>query len=152
MNPARSSAPNQRALRRGVPSTVHLLVLVGAGPPVAEQSLARCPRRPAGYRGQMTTLTGFIPPIATPFRDGALDLASLDRLIDDLAEHVSGYLVGGSVGEVASLTLEEREALMRRAASRRADAATRSRSRSRTTRSPTRGGCRRSPASSGPTC
>jgi 4-hydroxy-tetrahydrodipicolinate synthase len=67
----------------------------------------------------MTTLTGFIPPIATPFRDGALDLASLDRLIDHLAEHVSGYLVGGSVGEVASLTLEERAALMRAAARRR---------------------------------
>ena len=41
-------------------------------------------------------------------RDGALDLASLARLIDYLAEHVSGYLVGGSVGEVPSLTLEER--------------------------------------------
>jgi 4-hydroxy-tetrahydrodipicolinate synthase len=67
----------------------------------------------------MTRLTGFIPPIATPFQDGALDLTSLDRLIDDLAEHVSGYLVGGSVGEVASLTLEERAALMRAAAARR---------------------------------
>lgn len=67
----------------------------------------------------MTRLSGFIPPISTPFRDGALDLPGLDRLIDHLAEHVSGYLVGGSVGEVASLTLEERAALMRAAASRR---------------------------------
>jgi 4-hydroxy-tetrahydrodipicolinate synthase len=67
----------------------------------------------------MTRLTGLVPPISTPFRDGALDLPSLDRLLDHLAEHVSGYLVGGSVGEVASLTLEERAALMRAAAARR---------------------------------
>lgn len=67
----------------------------------------------------MTRLTGLVPPIATPFRNGALDLPSLDRLIDHLAEHVSGYLVGGSVGEVASLTLEERATLMRAAGRRR---------------------------------
>lgn len=60
-----------------------------------------------------------MPPIATPFRDGSLDLPSLARLIDYLAGHVSGYLVGGSVGEVASLTLEERATLMREAARRR---------------------------------
>ncbi|MDX6598433.1 MAG: 4-hydroxy-tetrahydrodipicolinate synthase [Gaiellales bacterium] len=64
----------------------------------------------------MTPLTGLVPPIATPFRDGSLDLASFTRLVDHLAGHVSGYLVGGSVGEVPSLTLEERAALMREAA------------------------------------
>ena len=67
----------------------------------------------------MTRLTGFVPPIATPFRDGALDLGSLARLMDHLAEHVSGYLVGGSVGEVPSLTLDERATLMRTAAGQR---------------------------------
>jgi dihydrodipicolinate synthase/N-acetylneuraminate lyase len=67
----------------------------------------------------VTRLTGFVPPIATPFRDGALDLKSLSRLLDHLAEHVAGYLVGGSVGEVPSLTLEERATLMRAAAGRR---------------------------------
>jgi 4-hydroxy-tetrahydrodipicolinate synthase len=67
----------------------------------------------------VTKLTGFVPPIATPLRDGALDLESLGRIIDHLAEHVSGYLVGGSVGEVASLTRDERVALMREAARRR---------------------------------
>jgi 4-hydroxy-tetrahydrodipicolinate synthase len=71
------------------------------------------------YLGRMTRLTGFIPPISSPFRDGGLDLPSLDRLLDQLAEHVSGYLVGGSVGEVASLTLDERAALMRATAARR---------------------------------
>jgi 4-hydroxy-tetrahydrodipicolinate synthase len=67
----------------------------------------------------VTKLTGFVPPIATPLRNGALDLESLGRLIDHLAGHVSGYLVGGSVGEVASLTRDERVALMREAGRRR---------------------------------
>ena len=67
----------------------------------------------------MTRLNGFVPPIATPFRGGALDLRSFARLMDHLAEHVSGYLVGGSVGEVPSLTLDERATLMRAAAGQR---------------------------------
>ena len=54
-----------------------------------------------------------MPPIATPFRDGSLDLPSLARLIDYLPGHVSGYLVGESVGEVASLTIEERAIVTR---------------------------------------
>lgn len=58
-------------------------------------------------------MTGFLPPIATPMRDGKLDVPSLNAQLDYIAEHVAGYLVGGSVGEVASLTLEERERLMR---------------------------------------
>jgi 4-hydroxy-tetrahydrodipicolinate synthase len=58
-------------------------------------------------------VTGFLPPIATPFRGGALDIESLKRMLDDLAGHVSGVLVGGSVGEVASLTVAERVELMR---------------------------------------
>jgi 4-hydroxy-tetrahydrodipicolinate synthase len=67
----------------------------------------------------VTRLTGLVPPIATPMRDGALDLASFARQMEYLAPHVSGYLVGGSVGEVASLTLDERSTLMREASSRR---------------------------------
>ena len=61
----------------------------------------------------MTRVTGFLPPIATPFLDGGLDLPSLQRLMEYLVDDVDGYLIGGSVGEVASLTLEERETLMR---------------------------------------
>jgi 4-hydroxy-tetrahydrodipicolinate synthase len=64
----------------------------------------------------VTRLTGLVPPIATPLRDGSLDLPSFARQIDYLAAHVSGYLVGGSVGEVPSLTLDERVSLMREAA------------------------------------
>jgi 4-hydroxy-tetrahydrodipicolinate synthase len=67
----------------------------------------------------VTRLTGLVPPIATPLRDGSLDLPSFARQIDYLAGHVSGYLVGGSVGEVASLTLDERSSLMREAAKHR---------------------------------
>jgi 4-hydroxy-tetrahydrodipicolinate synthase len=64
----------------------------------------------------VTRLTGFVPPIATPFVNGGLDLDSFRRLIEQLADSVSGYLVGGSVGEVPSLTLDERVTLMRAAA------------------------------------
>lgn len=53
-------------------------------------------------------ITGFIPPIATPMRDGKVDVPSLERLVDYLAPYVNGYLVGGSVGENPSLTLAER--------------------------------------------
>ena len=60
-----------------------------------------------------TRITGLLPPIATPLKDGKLDLNSLRRQLEYLGDHVEGYLVGGSVGEVASLTLDEREQLMR---------------------------------------
>jgi 4-hydroxy-tetrahydrodipicolinate synthase len=63
--------------------------------------------------GRGRRVTGLLPPIATPMLDGALDEASLHRQLDYLVDHVDGYLVGGSVGEVASLTIEERERLMR---------------------------------------
>lgn len=65
-------------------------------------------------------LGGFIPPIATPMRDGVIDYDSLDALIDYLHDGVSGYLIGGSVGEHPSLSLEEREAVTLAAARRRA--------------------------------
>ena len=65
-------------------------------------------------------LGGFIPPIATPMRNGAIDYDSLDSLVDYLRDSVSGYLVGGSVGEHPALTLDERKALTRAVARRRA--------------------------------
>jgi 4-hydroxy-tetrahydrodipicolinate synthase len=58
-------------------------------------------------------ITGLLPPIVTPMRDGEMDLDSLRSELDYLAPHVDGYLVGGSLGEVASLTVDERELLMR---------------------------------------
>jgi 4-hydroxy-tetrahydrodipicolinate synthase len=59
------------------------------------------------------TIGGFIPPIPTPMLNGGLDFASLHRLLDFLGDNVTGVLVAGSTGEVASLTVEERIALMR---------------------------------------
>lgn len=53
-------------------------------------------------------VTGLIPPIPTPLANGEVDRDSLGRLVQALAPHVDGYLVGGSVGEHPSLTVEER--------------------------------------------
>jgi dihydrodipicolinate synthase/N-acetylneuraminate lyase len=58
------------------------------------------------------TVTGLLPPIPTPFRDGLLDADSLKRMLVDLGDNVDGILAGGSVGETASLTVEERIELM----------------------------------------
>jgi 4-hydroxy-tetrahydrodipicolinate synthase len=71
------------------------------------------PQTSAKEAGSNVRVTGLVPPIATPFLDGKLDLESLRRLLDDLADHVSGVLIGGSVGEAASLTIEERIIVMR---------------------------------------
>jgi 4-hydroxy-tetrahydrodipicolinate synthase len=54
-----------------------------------------------------------VPPLPTPLRDDAVDHASLQRLVRALAPSVQGYLVGGSVGEHPSLTVEERLAALR---------------------------------------
>ena len=56
----------------------------------------------------MTRATGLIPPIPTPLQDGKLDVASLHRMLEEILPHVSGVLVGGGVGEVPSLSLDER--------------------------------------------
>ena len=58
-------------------------------------------------------LTGLIPPIVTPLRDGRIDEDSIERVINYLAPSVAGFLVGGSVGEHPSLSLEERLAVVR---------------------------------------
>jgi 4-hydroxy-tetrahydrodipicolinate synthase len=57
-------------------------------------------------------------------RNGAIDYDSLDSLVDHLRDSVSGYLVGGSVGEHSSLSLDEREALTLAVARRRASGCT----------------------------
>ena len=69
--------------------------------------------------GEARRVTGLLPPLLTPFKDGALDLASFERVLDDLAGNVAGVLVGGSVGAVPSLAVEERIALLRAACARR---------------------------------
>ena len=60
---------------------------------------------------------GSIVPIVTPFKNGQLDLTGLAGLIDwqiDSGSH--GISVTGTTGEPSSLTLEEREAVIRTAA------------------------------------
>lgn len=61
---------------------------------------------------QRVAVTGLLPPIPTPFKDGRVDSESLRRLVNDLHGHVDGILVGGSVGETPSLTVAERIEVM----------------------------------------
>lgn len=58
-------------------------------------------------------VTGLVPPIVTPFFEGRLDLESLRQVVAYIGPTVAGFLVGGSVGEHPSLTLDERIALIR---------------------------------------
>jgi 4-hydroxy-tetrahydrodipicolinate synthase len=60
-----------------------------------------------------TRVTGIIPPIPTPFLEGRLDLHGLRTVLDDLSPNVDGILVGGSLGETASLSIAERETVIR---------------------------------------
>jgi 4-hydroxy-tetrahydrodipicolinate synthase len=55
---------------------------------------------------------GLVPPIPTPFADGRIDVPSLHAMLDHISPHVDGVLVGGSVGETPSLTVDERIALV----------------------------------------
>lgn len=59
-------------------------------------------------RTRYAALAGNIPTIATPMRGGAVDHDSLRSLLAYIDPYVDGYLTCGSVGEGASLTLEER--------------------------------------------
>src|SRR5437879_11843086 len=63
---------------------------------------------------------GVFPIAATPFApDGALDLASLDRLMDFyLARRVRGLTLLGIMGEAPKLTPAESRAVVRRALAR----------------------------------
>ncbi|MDN6331437.1 MAG: dihydrodipicolinate synthase family protein [Arthrobacter sp.] len=60
------------------------------------------------------TYSGVIPPVVTPrTQDGAIDTASLERVVDHLIDGgVSGLFVLGSSGEVPYLTNDERELVM----------------------------------------
>jgi len=62
-------------------------------------------------------LRGSIVPVVTPFRDGALDLDGLARLIEwQIVSGSHGISVTGTTGEPTSLSLEERKRVMRTAA------------------------------------
>jgi 4-hydroxy-tetrahydrodipicolinate synthase len=65
-------------------------------------------------------MRGSLVAIVTPMSvDGSLDLASWDRLLDfHLTEGTDGIVIAGTTGESPALTLEEVEALTRRAVAR----------------------------------
>jgi 4-hydroxy-tetrahydrodipicolinate synthase len=53
-------------------------------------------------------VTGILPVIPTPFRDGRFDAVSFAKLLDHMLPHVDGYTLLGSTGEAPSLTMEAR--------------------------------------------
>jgi 4-hydroxy-tetrahydrodipicolinate synthase len=58
-------------------------------------------------------LKGSIPPLITPFRNGAVDYDSYARIVEHQIENGShGILVNGSTAEPATLTVEERNKLI----------------------------------------
>lgn len=65
---------------------------------------------------RLSRLQGSIPPLVTPFRDGAVDLDAFTRLVEyQLAHGSHGILVNGTSAEPSTLTLEERNRLVSRA-------------------------------------
>lgn len=62
----------------------------------------------------LSWLRGSIPPLITPFRDGAVDFDSYARLIEhQIAGGSQGILVNGTTGEPSTLAVAERNELVR---------------------------------------
>ena len=58
-------------------------------------------------------LKGSIPPLLTPFRDGAVDFTTYERLVEfHIANGSHGILVNGTTAEPSTLTVEERNRLV----------------------------------------
>jgi 4-hydroxy-tetrahydrodipicolinate synthase len=61
----------------------------------------------------LSRLKGSIPPLITPFKDGAVDYDSYRRLIEfQISEGSHGILVNGTTSEPASLTVDERNSIV----------------------------------------
>ena len=61
----------------------------------------------------ISRLKGSIPPLVTPFRDGAVDYDAFARLVEfQMREGSHGILVNGTTSEPASLTVDERNRLV----------------------------------------
>jgi 4-hydroxy-tetrahydrodipicolinate synthase len=64
-------------------------------------------------KGDLSRLAGSIPPLVTPFRDGAVDLDAYAKLVNFHVENgSSGILVNGTTAEPSTLTVAERNALV----------------------------------------
>ncbi|MFQ6016972.1 MAG: dihydrodipicolinate synthase family protein, partial [Kiloniellaceae bacterium] len=58
-------------------------------------------------------LKGSIPPLVTPFKDGAVDYDSFADLVErQIREGTHGILVNGTTAEPSTLTVEERNRLV----------------------------------------
>jgi 4-hydroxy-tetrahydrodipicolinate synthase len=53
-------------------------------------------------------ISGVLPVVPTPFRDGRPDMASFQTMLERMLPSVDGYTLAGSTGESPSLTLQER--------------------------------------------
>jgi 4-hydroxy-tetrahydrodipicolinate synthase len=61
----------------------------------------------------LARLRGSIPPLVTPFRDGRIDLAAYEALLErQIAGGSHGILVNGTTGEPSTLTVAERNELV----------------------------------------
>jgi 4-hydroxy-tetrahydrodipicolinate synthase len=60
-------------------------------------------------------ISGVLPVIPTPFRDGAFDQESFRRLLDHMLPWVDGFTLSGSTGEAPSLTDDQRRAIVEQA-------------------------------------
>lgn len=66
-------------------------------------------------RNESMAIGGSMTALVTPFHDGAVDWACLDRLVDRQIEQGTDWLVAlGTTGETPTLTTEEREKLVER--------------------------------------
>lgn len=66
--------------------------------------------------GAANFLRGSVPPIVTPFRDGRVDHEAYARLVDwQIQSGTHGILVNGTTSEPSTLTIEERQELLRTA-------------------------------------
>jgi len=101
---------------------VELTMPGGSNPPAADA-------RPTADSDAASVFEGSIVALPTPFREGGLDLSSVDRLAAFHARFGSdGILVGGTAGEGWSLNLDESAQIMARAtgaAAKRSDFAMR---------------------------
>ena len=58
-------------------------------------------------------LRGSYPPLVTPFKDGAVDYATYERLVEQqVVEGSHGIVVTGTTGEPSTLTVAERSRLL----------------------------------------
>ena len=62
------------------------------------------------------SLTGSYPPLVTPFRDGRVDYDTYARLVEhQIANGTHGIVVNGTTSEPTSLTMDERNRLVKTA-------------------------------------